>query len=394
MNLLADPMKSTLRILCLEDDDEDYGIITYTLKVSGISFVAQRVETKEQFLNALTQFSPDIILSDHSLPKFTSTEALGICKEQQVAASFILVTGAVSDDFAVMCLKDGADDYVLKSHLVKLPSVIENTLKQKEAQRHKLKTAEELKKRNEELSKSNRELDRFVYSVSHNLRAPMQSMLGLVGLAKTETNFDTLRKYHEMMEASILKLDEALQEILEYSKNAKQKTRLEKVSLKKIIEENLERMQFMPGFDNIVKEINIDEETPLYSDAYRLSVIFNNLISNAVKYHDPNKRISFIKISGVTTREAAVIEFQDNGIGIHKNALPKIFNMFFRATDKREGAGLGLYIVKEAIEMLHGKIDVGSNVGEGTYFKIEIPNQAKRAKKEKAAANSDLVDRG
>ena len=303
-----------------------------------------------------------------------------------------MVTGAVSDEFAVNCLKRGADDYVLKSSLTKLPSVIENTLKQKETEWAKNKASKDLARRNEELSRINRELDSFVYSVSHNLRAPLRSVLGLLHLAKNEKDPNLLEKYHKMMESSILKLDDSLKDILEYSRSLRQTIKIQKVDLKKIIDDNLEKMQFMPGFDRLVTEVLVNEH-PFYSDEYRLSVIFNNLISNSIKYLDKSKVSSFIKISTNVTDDSAVIEFQDNGIGIEKDMLPKIFDMFFRATGKKEGAGLGLYIVREeAIEMLHGKIEVDSNLGEGTHFHIEIPNRIK--KDQSTSMNTYLVDRG
>jgi signal transduction histidine kinase len=133
-------------------------------------------------------------------------------------------------------------------------------------------------------------------------------------------------------------------------------------------------MQFMPGYERITKEIELHGDTDFYSDNYRLSLIVNNLVSNAIKYADPSKNDSFIKITIVVDAKKASITFRDNGIGIEDNYTQKVFNMFFRATTKNEGAGLGLFIVKEAVDKLEGKIDLESKSGEGTVFKIEIPN--------------------
>jgi signal transduction histidine kinase len=218
-----------------------------------------------------------------------------------------------------------------------------------------------LQSQNAELKKINKELDSFVYSVSHNLRAPLMSVLGLLDLAKHENhnNKSDLDLYFSMMETSIHKLDETVKEILDYSRNARQNLSVERIDLKKMIDDHFDKMQFMPGSQSIER---------------RLSVIMNNLISNAIKYHDPQKEQSFIRISVEVDEERATMIFEDNGIGIEDRYLDKVFDMFFRGTEKNKGAGLGLYIVKEAIDKLTGKISIQSKVGQGTLFVIELPN--------------------
>src|SRR3989337_1550799 len=152
----------------------------------GMSFSVKRVDTQDEFTECLQYFQPDVILSDHALPQFNSLEALKICRKQAVNAPFILVTGTVSEEFAVSCLKQGADDYVLKSNMVRLPSAIHNALKQRHHEAKRKKAERTLRKQNEELVKINKELDSFVYSVSHNLRAPLMSVLGLINLVQLE----------------------------------------------------------------------------------------------------------------------------------------------------------------------------------------------------------------
>ncbi|HEY3405527.1 MAG TPA: hybrid sensor histidine kinase/response regulator [Ohtaekwangia sp.] len=369
-------MDGTLRILCLEDQEDDFEILNFTLEASGLEFISKRVDSREEYLEALETFRPDIILSDHALPQFNSTEALKICQEQNNNIPFILVTGAVSDEFAVNCIKLGAVDYLLKSSLSRLPSAIDGALKHKKAEDEKSHAISALGVQNDQLLKINAELDSFVYSVSHNLRAPLMSVLGLLHLAEQETNVTNMRAYHQMMETSIQKLDETLKEILDYSRNARQDIRNEPIEIRKIIDDNLSRLQFMPGFKSLQIIQSIDDTTPFVSDPYRISVIMNNLISNAVKYLDQGKENSFLKISVAIDPEYATLLLEDNGIGIDHAQLPKIFDMFFRATEQREGAGLGLYIVKEAIEKLKGTIRVESKTNQGTQFHIRIPNLA------------------
>ena len=384
-------IKGTLRILSLEDLEDDFYLITHALKKSGVDFIAKRVDSKEEFSNALDQFGAHVILCDHSLPQFNSNEALRIFHQRKLQIPFILVTGAVSEEFAVSSLKHGADDYVLKSNLARLPNVIENALKQKEAEREKIEAAQALARQNETLIKINKELDSFVYSISHNLRAPLMSVLGLLDLARNESNNVVIHQYHEMMKSSVCKLDDTLKEILEYSRNARQGLIISEINFQKNINDNFERMQFMPGYERIRKEIFIEGDSRFYSDNYRLSLILNNLISNAIKYSDPSKESSFIQITIHLKPESVALTFKDNGIGIEQSYIQKVFNMFFRATEKNEGAGLGLYIVKEAVEKLGGTIELESQIGKGTVFRIELPNFQEENKKEPegvdAAAN-------
>ncbi len=373
-------MERALKILMLEDVPEDIGLIEHVLRKEGIHFDSFTVDTKEEYIKALEEFLPDVILSDHALPQFNSVEALSICRKNALNIPFILVTGTVSEEFAVSCLKQGADDYVLKSNLVRLPSAIVNALRQRNIEL-KRKTAElTLRRQNEELVKINQELDSFVYSVSHNLRAPLMSVLGLLRLAYIEVeragqDTTVLLSYFSMMEHSIHKLDDTLKEILDYSRNARSEIRTDKVDLAKVLEDGFERLRYHDGSEQIQKMIEVSEEAPLYSDPNRVSVVLNNLISNAIKYRDVRKENQFIKVDAKVTSRYASIRFSDNGIGISPDLVKRIFDMFFRATEKSEGAGLGLYIVKETIEKLGGRISTESVLGTGTTFNIEIPNR-------------------
>lgn len=218
------------------------------------------------------------------------------------------------------------------------------------------------------------------------------SVLGLLDLAKHENHNSSasLDQYFMMMETSIHKLDETVKEILDYSRNARQNLTIEKIDLLKMIDEHFEKMKFMPGSGRISREVIIDERCPFYSDQYRLSVIFNNLISNAIKYHDSGKASAIIRIKGQIDQDYAVLTFEDNGIGIEEKYLSRVFEMFFRATDKNKGAGLGLYIVKEAVDKLKGSVHIQSCIGKGTSFRIEVPNYT--ASNNNVAVKSNQVE--
>src|SRR5690606_17010410 len=135
------------------------------------------------------------------------------------------------------------------------------------------------------------------------------------------------------------------------------------------------QVQYLPGYSTTVRKVDIQKHTAFHSDAYRLSVILLNLISNSIKYGDDAKEEKFIHVTATITPATCVLLVRDNGIGIHPDYIDNVFNMFYRATDRSQGAGLGLYIVKEMVEKLSGTISVSSELGKGTSITISIPNK-------------------
>ncbi len=369
-------MEKVLKILMLEDIEEDAVLIERVLEKEHFKFTRLRVDTRESFINALKEFTPDVILSDHSLPQFNSVDALVICKQSEIVVPFILVTGAVSEEFAVNCLKRGADDYILKSNLSRLPMAIHHAIRQHENERGRLKQEELLQQQNEELHKINTELDSFVYSISHNLRSPLSSVLGLVNVAKLDLNEgpEVIEHYFDMIQGSILKLDKTLKEILDYSQNTRTEIDVSEINFEKHIADCFGQMKYIKGFEKIQQEIEIQQDAPFYSDQHRLSVIFNNLIANSIRYQDTLKHSQIIKITVIINPIYATITIWDNGIGIPKENLSQVFDMFFRASAMSDGAGLGLYIVKEMVGKLQGTVSITSKPARETLVTLTVPN--------------------
>jgi signal transduction histidine kinase len=370
-------MVKKLKILMLEDVPEDADLIKRMLNKSGIEYEAKRVDTEKEFKAAILEIKPDVILSDHSLPQFNSMEALKICQNLKIETPFVLVTGTVSEEFAVNCLKEGADDYVLKSNLTRLPSAIMNAIKQREMRAERILAEDSLRKQNEELVKINKELDSLVYSASHDLRAPLKSVLGLVQLVEMDVknkDYGNIHDYMLKMIYSIQKLDRTIKDIIEYSKNARSEFNYETIDFIKLINENFDDLKYMDGMNTIEKEIIIEKTLPFVTDHNRLGVILKNILANAIKYRDSGKAKQLVSINISITEDLGTITVSDNGIGIDKAYLTRIFDMFYRATEKSDGSGLGLYIAKEVVEKLRGKISVKAEQGKGSTFIIEIPN--------------------
>ncbi len=242
---------------------------------------------------------------------------------------------------------------------------------QKEDLKHKNRKIEE---QNKELRKLNAELDNFVYSVSHDLKAPLASMIGLIQLSKSESDIHTLKNYLEMMERSLSKQNEFISNILDYSRNVRLALSHDQINFREQIESTFEQYQFIEQWKSIKKEITVDQSEVFVTDRQRLSILLNNLISNALKYSTVGNNNPEVCIKVRADSDNALIEVIDNGCGIDPERIDKVFDMFYRADDKRSGSGLGLYIVKETIEKLHGEINIESTVGEGTTVNIIVPN--------------------
>lgn len=229
---------------------------------------------------------------------------------------------------------------------------------------------------NKELKKLNEELDRFVYSVSHDLRSPIASCLGIIELSKTETNSQQLKEYRQLQEKSLIKLDQFIGDILNYSRNNRLQIKSELVDLEDLIYDLLANHSYQKKFRHIRANIQMENKNGVvfFSDLYRLTIILGNLISNALRYHNPRSPDPYIAVKAIIEPKHAHITVEDNGIGIAEEHLAKIFDMFYRANDIIKGSGLGLYIVKEAVEKLQGEVSVTSSLGQGSTFIITLPN--------------------
>jgi len=231
---------------------------------------------------------------------------------------------------------------------------------------------EKIARTNRELSKRNTELDNFVYSVSHDLRAPIASVLGLINLAKKDKDISMKHMYLDMINKSALQQDDFIKEILDQSRNSRLEVKREEIMFEPLIDETFGQLKFaISAGQPVERVVTVEQKQPFYSDRWRLKVILNNIISNAIRYR--NGKDPVIKVDVMINENLASVAIQDNGKGIDIEHLPNIYKMFYRATDDGAGSGLGLYIVKEAIDKLNGQIDIQSEVGKGTIVRFAIP---------------------
>ncbi len=226
----------------------------------------------------------------------------------------------------------------------------------------------------DELVKANFELDSFVYRSSHDLRAPLRSVLGLINLVRLEDDSQQQDNYLNLIEKSVNRLDNFINDLTHFSRNSRMTVERLKVDFNLILSESVENLRYMENAERVKLNLDIAQDCDFVSDPARISIILHNLISNAVKYQRTSIDNSFVSVGIRITVQNATIAVTDNGMGIETEYLPKIFDMFFRASANSYGSGLGLYITKQVVEKLAGSLHVESKVNEGTAFTIVLPN--------------------
>lgn len=227
---------------------------------------------------------------------------------------------------------------------------------------------------NNNLKKQNIELDKFVYYTSHDLKSPLASLKGLISLSQRETDINKIKEYLFLQEKSVSKLTNFINDLIDATKNKLGTLDYVDIDVEADIKAMFESMRYNESINHIQFSVEITQDCKLVSDRNSFYLIMNNLLSNAIRYQKTNKSTSIIKISGVVNQAACKLSIYDTGIGIEKENLDKIFNMFYRATSIKDGSGLGLYIVKESLNKLGGTIEVNSEKNEFTTFYIQIPN--------------------
>ena len=231
-----------------------------------------------------------------------------------------------------------------------------------------------IEKANLQLKKVNAELDKFVYSASHDLRAPLSSILGIINISRIDPSADRKEEYLGLIEKSIRKLDTFIKEIIDFSRNARTEVAVVEIPFDKLIREIVDNLKYLDEHSRIERIVEVDTSNSFFTDDKRLAMVLTNLVANAFRYSNTKMENPFIAVRVKADAFQAVLKVSDNGTGIAPEHIKNIFKMFYRGTESSSGSGLGLYIACEALEKINGKISVTSKVGEGSTFEVVIPN--------------------
>jgi len=378
-------MNQNFKILIVEDDANDVELLKYELRRAFPNHTAYLVQTQNDYTGALLSFSPDIILSDYSLPGFDGISAFEIKQRMAPAIPFILVSGTLGEENAVELIKSGITDYAIKDKLFSLAPKITRALHEAEETAKKQAYEQALKKLNTELEErvqartaqlveANTALEAFSYSVSHDLRSPLRSVLGFSQLIKQDYGHAFNADMHDMfghIEASSKRMNAIIDDLLALAKCSKDQLHTSAVDLNQL---------FAGVWDNIlfasphIACIEVEQLPTVNADGSMLEQVIVNLLSNAIKYSS-KKRKPHIKVGCNTTAEGYTFYVQDNGAGFDMNDYDRLFSAFQRLHPLTEfdGTGVGLMLIKRIIEKHGGKVWAKGKVDEGATFYFSLP---------------------
>lgn len=350
-----------LNILVIEDVEDDYILLQRNLKKHGLWKQGVRVENLEELEQNLHSQTWDIVVSDNSLPRLNALDALRATKKINAEIPFIIVSGSIKTENAILAMKEGAADYLMKDNLAKLIPVIQREVKEaKNRKEHK-----------------NLESDfmTFIYRCYHDLRGPIASLLGLVQIAYADQSSLQQYDYLDHLSSNVRKMDTTLTQLLQIFAIREINPKPENISLSAIFDECQE--VFLSGNNTQAAKWQLtfaQEDDAIDVDRFLLKTIFEHIIDNSLQYKLSDKTL-VIDLSYYKDSEYAKLVFKDNGSGISTNALPHVFQMFYRGNEKSLGNGLGLYIVKTAVEKLEGEVSIASEEGNGSEVTVTLPIQ-------------------
>jgi signal transduction histidine kinase len=355
--------RSPVKVLYI--DDEENNLLAFKASFRR-QYEIYTANSAAEGLKVLENLPVEVIIADQKMPETTGVEFFKSITHSYPDPIRILLTGYTD----ISALADAINHGDIYRYITKPWNDLElhNSIKNAhEAYKAKI----DLRNKIKELEKTNDELNRFIYSISHELRAPLVSVIGIVNLVKMEGLYHSSGEYWELIESCSNKLDYYIQKTLQYYKNNKNVSDKSEINFQKLVDEIVDLYSYT---DRDTKfNININQPYPFTGDAFRLEVILGNLISNAIKYQKDNEQHKVVDINIDVNPFSAEISITDNGLGILNEHLEKIFTQFFK-TKNNKGSGLGLFIVKEALNKINGKISVKSSLNQGTTFKITIPN--------------------
>ena len=221
------------------------------------------------------------------------------------------------------------------------------------------------------LKKANKELDIFLYHSSHDLRAPLTTISGILSAIKTTKDESIIKEFLDAAQERIAQADNVIRDIITLRKGQKTDVEIREIDLKKEVQSQFDLL-IAPNATAPNFSITVSGSTKIHTDPIRLHTVLINIISNAIKYHDYSKSDPRIDVTIYQMEGGVNVNISDNGPGIDKKHLTKVFDMFYRANKSSTGTGLGLYLVKDALNKMKGTIQIESEKGIGTTFDIFI----------------------
>ncbi len=363
------PEDKKIRVLYIDDEINNLLSFQAAFRRKYKIFIASSGAEGMNILN--DEKDIQVIICDQRMPHSTGVEFFQVVRKAFPQPVRILLTGYTDAEAIIDAINKGEIFRYIKKPWdeFELQNAVQNAFEL-------YSTRLQLKRKISELERTNDELNRFVYSTSHDLRSPLASVMGILNLARMENSVVDPNNYLGMIETCMNKMDVFIQKIIEYYKSVRVDEEITEINFSNMLKDSIEICKMQKP--SIGFELSVDQPVAFCNDSFRVSIIVDNLISNAVKYQKPQTDNPKVIVRVKTDETKAQVEIEDNGIGIVEEHLNNIFKMFFRSTSQVNGLGIGLYIVKEALARIGGDISVSSTYGVGTTFRIIIPNLSKK----------------
>ncbi|MFW5702260.1 MAG: sensor histidine kinase [Bacteroidota bacterium] len=344
----------------------------YKLKMQDVDdevgFDVLLAESAEQALELIESEKPELMLLDYKLPGMSGLELLDRLNEEDSAILTVMITAYASLETAVSAIKRGAFDFLAKPFT---PDELRATV-QKASQNIIL--ARQVKKLAEEKRRIRFE---FISVLGHELKAPLNAIDGYLHMFRDRAAGEEVTNYDKMVDRSMARIEQMrklIADLLEMTKieSGQRQRRIERIDLTEIANSSIETMIPDAELRNISINFEADEDSTMLADRQEVEIIFNNLISNSIKYNRDNGSVRI----AISKDDAVRITVADTGIGMTKEECERLFNDFVRIKNEKtrhiEGSGLGLSTVRKIARMYDGDVEVASRPDHGSTFTVTL----------------------
>lgn len=349
--------------------------VDYPFMDEPFEFDILEAATGEESIDIINSQKPDIVLLDNKLPGIQGVEVLSYIKTQKLDIVVVMITSYASLDLAVRATSDGAHDFIPKPFTPQeLKSAIESITKQIF-----------LRRMTRELQVTGKQIRfQFLSVLSHELKAPLNAIEGYLRMMQEKQLGEKIDDYQQVIDRSLQRIKgmrSLILDLLDMTRieTGQKEKKIERLNLRDIAQSALDTAKPMAIQRDIKLHLISLPEVWFEADATEMEIVFNNLISNAVKYNKTGGSVECILSSG---ENEITIEVKDTGIGMTQEEAARLFQEFVRIKNEKTkaitGTGLGLSIVKKIITTYAGTIAVESQPDVGSTFRIKMPlNQRK-----------------
>lgn len=376
-------MPIPLRVLILEDRSSDAELMLHELHRAGFGPHWQRVETEVDYLAHL-HAGFDLILADYALQQFDALRALSLMQERALHIPFIVVTGAISEEIAVECMKHGATDYLLKDRLARLGPAVVQALEQKRLGDERRRVEQALQAKNEELNAMSQQLwqaaklatmGELAAGIAHELNNPLATVsLRVETLLAPLAADDPRRHALEVIVQEVERMGHLVANLLQFSR--RHQPQVSSLDAREELENTLALIHYHLRNHRITIVREFASQVPLHhADRQQLQQVFLNLLTNAIDAMPQGGTLTLRVAMGTlpSSTPAVVIEFTDTGVGIAPEDISKVIEPFFTTKEEGRGTGLGLAICRRIVHEHRGMMEISSDIGMGTTVRLALP---------------------